>query len=95
MRRDAVCHFRTLSAQPAAGLFEILVQTPHHQVDGASVHAAHEASIGVLPQVEQKAGMAVVDVAQHLADLTLPLYELLLFRLIVPTEVAADGLYQI
>ena len=77
MRRDAVCHFRTLSAQPAAGLFEILVQTPHHQVDGASVHAAHEASIGVLPQVEQKAGMAVVDVAEHLADLTLPLYEFL------------------
>ena len=77
MRRDAVCHFRTLSAQPAAGLFEILVQTPHHQVDGASVLAAHEASIGVLPQVEQKAGMAVVDVAEHLADLTLPRYELL------------------
>lgn len=49
-----------VAAQPTAGIFEILVDAAHHQVDGAAVIVADDALVGVLPRVERKFGEVVV-----------------------------------
>ena len=47
-------------SQPSAGIGKGLVQSVHHEVDGAAVCVACEASVGVGARVERQAGVVVV-----------------------------------
>ena len=47
-------------SQPSAGIGKGLVQSVHHEVDGAAMCVAGEASVGVLAHVVRHAGVMVV-----------------------------------
>ena len=46
--------------EPSAGVGERFAEVSHHEVDGAAVCVACEASVGVGARVEREAGMVVV-----------------------------------
>ena len=47
-------------SQPSAGIGKGLVQSIHHEVDGAAMCVAGEASVGVATGVECQTGVVVV-----------------------------------
>jgi len=47
----------TFASQPSAGLLKIFIQIFHHQVDGAAMSPADEATEGVLAHLERERGV--------------------------------------